>query len=143
MRELIGAVSDSRTWLGRFNRTEYKEAFREFADRYSPACLDALREQGPEAVSGSVLEGLGEAQRRERIWNRSALRFNQRQMLVVFVTPMLLELGEEGRRLAELLRDGWEQQRPGERYAIASFQELNDGFYDRILGIDLKRWRSP
>lgn len=59
-------------------------------------------------------------------------------MLVEYLSPMLLGLEEPGcGQLAEVLCQGWAARWPKEAYRIATYAQIQSGFRNSILGIDL------
>ena len=96
---LCAAVQEAPAYLNRFTRKEYPLAFREYAERFAPAWTAAVRETAGEetaltALADNFLEGLEQGWRRQRCWNRSSVRVNEKQMVVSFLTPLLLGLEE-------------------------------------------------
>ena len=96
---LCAAVQEAPAYLNWFTRKEYPLAFREYAERFAPAWTAAVRETAGEetaltALADNFLEGLEQGWRRQRFWNRSSVRVNEKQMVVSFLTPLLLGLEE-------------------------------------------------
>lgn len=143
-QELTAAVRESREWLEQFNRRQYAEAFRAYAGRFGPAYRQAVREAGEDlnALAADLLDQVEADWAACRVWKRGEARGRTRQMLALYLTPMLLELEEpDCRRLAELLREAWAVRRPRETYQTASHQEILSGFRDTIMGIEIRRER--
>ena len=68
----------------------------------------------------------------------AAVRVEEKQMIVDFLSPMLLEEPEPlCGRLAGMLRQGWADRWPKDAYQITTFEVLQKGFRNTILGIDL------
>ena len=93
--ELLKAVQTGRTWLDRFTRREYTKAFKAYTEQFGPVYMAAVREtNGDEtalrALADSLLDGLENGWKRQRIWNRSAVKVNEKQMMVDYLSPMLL-----------------------------------------------------
>lgn len=147
--ELFDAVRKGGPWLERFNRREYPEAFREYMERFGPAYRTALGEAGEDeaalqALADRFLDELEAGWRRQRIWNRAAAKANEKQMLVEYLSPMLLELEAPGPRFAAVLRDRWAARWPKNVYYTASYAKIRRGFRNVILGIELgDRQRDP
>lgn len=138
---LLAAVRNSGPWLERFTRNSYTEAFQAYAEQFVPDWLEAVRSAGEEglpALAEALLDGMEEDWGRLRFWKRTSARLDVRQMLVQYLSPMLLEQEEPGcRRLAELIREGWTIRRPKEAYSLATCKKLQKGFRYSILGIPL------
>ncbi len=86
---LCAAVQEAPAYLSRFTRKEYPLAFREYAERFAPVWTAAVRETAGEETALTVLadnflEGLEQGWRRQRFWNRSSVRVNEKQMVVGF-----------------------------------------------------------
>lgn len=141
-QELLDAVQTGRTWLDRFTRREYPKAFKEYVERFAPAYVEAVRsaagdEESLWALADGFLDGLAEGWKRQRFWNRSAVKVNEKQMMVDYLSPMLLGLEEtDCPRFAEVLRERWAARWPKDEYQLASYEALRGGFRNSILGID-------
>lgn len=141
--ELLAAIQTGRTWLDRFTRRDYPEAFKEYTTRFGPAYLEAVRsaagdETALRTLADELLDGLEAGWRRQRFWNRSSVMVNEKQMMVDYLTPMLLERTEtDCPRFAALLRERWAARWPKDGYSTATYAQLRGGFRYSILGIDL------
>lgn len=140
--ELLSAVLEDKSWLERFSRTEYFNAFREYTQQYGPAYMELVRGQDDAALTAlanELLDSVAAAAAKVRIWNRFNVRFNAKQMLLGYLSPMLLGLEEENcRRFAEILRDEWAVRWPKEAYQLATYQKIRAGFRRMVLGLELK-----
>lgn len=139
---LLDAIQTSRTWLDQFTRKTYTKAFRTYTETYGPAYMEAVRqadgEEGLNGLAGDILDGLEQGWKRCSFWSRGSVKVNEKQMMVDYLSPMLLGLEEPGcARLAELLRDGWRVRWPRNGYDFVAYQEIQNGFRNSILGIDL------
>ena len=140
--ELCAAVTEARTYLDRFTRHSFVMAFREYTERFGPAVYAGVRESdGSEtalrAMADALLDELERGWKRQRPWNRGAVRVNEKQMMVDYLSPMLQGLEEPlCGDLARLLCAAWAERWPKDLYRIASFSEIRDGFRNSILGID-------
>ena len=143
---LLPAVLNSVPWLARFNRMEYSGAFRDYREQFSDSWLNAVRavgEEGLPELAESLLDGMHIHWAMQRVWNRTTVRLDIRQMMVESVTPRLLMLEDPGcRRLAELLHAGWADRRPKEVYQMATYQQLESGFRFTIMGIPVPEQRK-
>lgn len=137
---LLAAVLNGKPWIGRFTQRDYGAAFREYREQFGSAYREAVQSAGPKGLEGltaALLDGMEADWARQRPWNRSLARLNVRQMLVQYLSPLLLSLGEQTpgcRALAESLRDGWAARWPKEVYQLAAREELQRGFRRTILG---------
>ena len=97
---------------------------------------------GAGALAEQLLDVLEAGWKRQRPWNRGMVQAREKQMLVTYLSPMLLGLEEPMcRELAEQLRDAWNARRPKDAYDITSYARLQEGFRNVILGIDLTGWQ--
>lgn len=142
---LCRAVQETKPWIDDFRKRTYEKAFRAYTDRFGPSYVEAVREAGEEGLqrlAGEVLDGIEAGWKRQRPWNRAAVRVMEKQMAVDYLSPMLLELLEPlCKTLCELLRDGWAARWPKDAYGTTTYQELKQGFRDTIMGIELGRRR--
>lgn len=143
---LCRAFQETRPWMDEFRKRTYEKAFRAYTDRFGPGYLEAVREAGEEGLrrlAGEILDGIEAGWRRQRPWNRGAVRVMEKQMAVDYLSTMLLELPEPlCRTLCELLREEWAARWPREAYGTATYEELRRGFRDTIMGIELGRRRK-
>ena len=141
--ELCAAVQAAKEWLPRFRKNEYAKAMREYRECFGPAYVRAVKEtEGDlaklEDLANCILDELEAGWKRRRFWDRSAVRVEEKQMIVDFLSPMLLEEPEPlCGRLAGMLRQGWADRWPKDAYQITTFEVLQKGFRNTILGIDL------
>lgn len=138
---LLAAIQDGKPWIDRFNGKEYDRAYREYREKYGPLFREAALfdgEEGVEALAEVLLDGLAEGWKRQKPWNRSLARVNDRQIIVCYLSPMLLE-DPVCTPLAEALREGWAARWPKEAYRIASAEKLRKGFHATFLGFPLPK----
>ena len=140
--ELLLAMN-GRPWLERFRRRDYRDAFLEYTERFGPLYMAAVKEAGEEglpALASALLDGLEEGWKRHHFWDRGIAKAGEKQMVVDYLSPMLLGLETPGcARLAELLRDGWTARWPKDSYQLASHAEIQSGFRHAILGIEIRK----
>lgn len=140
--ELCTAVTEARVYLDRFTRHSFVAAFREYTERFGPLYMQAVRDSGGSetalrAMADALLEELEHGWKLQRVWNRSAVRVNEKQMLVDYLSPMLEGLEEPlCGEFARILCAAWAERWPKDTYRIASYAEIRDGFRNTILGID-------
>ena len=141
--ELCAAVWEAPDWLARFRRREYPQAFQEYQERFGSLYAQAVEEtEGDltalEGLANDILDELEAGWKRRRFWNRGAVRVEEKQVIVSFLSPMLLELPDPlCGRLAGMLRQGWVDRWSKDAYQITTFEVLQKGFRNSILGIDL------
>lgn len=136
---LLAAIQDGKPWLDRFTKKDYDMAYQEYRERYAPLYREAALsagEEGLEAVAGALLNGLAEGWARRKPWNRSVTQMTDKQMVVFYLSPMLLE-DPVCAPLAEELRKGWAARWPKEAYRTAPQSKLRKGFRTTFLGIPL------
>lgn len=134
---LLEAIQDGRFWIKRFTRKEYSKAFEAYMNQFGPRYQEALR--NPDVlpdVAEEMLDGIAEGWKRQRPWNRTVAAMDDKQMMITYLSPMLLKL-EGGERLAELLRDGWAARWPKDAYENGSYEELLGGFRNTIMGLEI------
>lgn len=144
-QELCAAVENGREWLDLFRLRTFPKAFKSYMETYAPAYRQALAELGEDeealkALAEEILDTLEAGWKRQHFWNRSAARVDVKQMIVDYLSPMLLELEEPGARLlCGFLRDGWTARLPKESYRIGSYERIQKGFKNVIMGIEIGR----
>ena len=146
IEELCAAVQEAPYYNERFTRREYRDAFRSYTERFGPLYMNAVREaeaDGLAALAEQLLDALAAGWKRQRPWNRSMVQTREKQMLVTYLSPMLLGLEEPlCQTLAEQLRDAWNARWPKDAYQITTYARLQEGFRNVILGIDLTGWEK-
>lgn len=136
---LLAAIQDGKPWLERFNGKEYDKAYQEYRAKYAPLFREAALadgEEGIEALTEVLLDGLAEGWARRKPWNRSLAMLNDKQMMVCFLGPVLME-DPVCAPLEEKLREGWAARWPKETYRAASLEKIRKGFRPTFLGIAL------
>ena len=134
LEELCAAVQEARYYNERFTRREYTSAFRTYTERFGPLYMEAVREtaedpDGRRVLAEQLLDLLEAGWKRQRPWNRTMVQAREKQMLVTYLSPMLLGLEEPlCQELAERLRDGWNTRRPKDIYNITTYARLQEGF---------------
>ena len=136
---LLAAIQDGKPWLARFTGKEFEKAYEEYKARYAALFREAALadgEEGIEALTEVLLDGLAEGWKRQKPWNRSLAMLNDKQMIVCFLGPMLME-DPVCAPLEEKLREGWAARWPKEVYKTPSLAKLRKGFRPTFLGITL------
>ena len=145
---LCAAVWEADDWLKQFNRADYEEAFRRYQERFGPLYTQAVREaqdvEGLEKLAAAMLDAL-ERRWRKRLLGRGARMADERQAVVCYLSPMLLEEPDPlCARFAGVLRQSWADRWPKQEYYITTYEVLRTGFRTSILGIDLTgSWFDP
>ena len=133
---LAAAIQNGKLWLDRFTRREYAKAFRAYMEQYGKSCLALIQNtDDPVALAEQTLDELEAGRKKLRFWNRGATVFNEKQTVITYFAPMLLELGCED--FAELFRTAWIRRWPNDPYESGSFEQLNKSFVNVILGITM------
>lgn len=136
---LLAAIQNGKPWLDRFTGREYDKAYQDYRERYAPlyrAAALSAGEEGLGAVAESLLDGLAEGWARQKPWRRSLARSNDKQLIVCYLSPMLLE-DPVCAPLAEGLRKGWSARWPKEAYQTAPYSRIRKGFRPTFLGFPL------
>lgn len=111
---LLAALTDNGKWLEGFTRLGYESTFREYCGRFTPDYLAAVREAGESglpALADSLLDALEAQWKQARFWNRTTVRGETKQVVVGYLTPMLMT-DRELRPFAGVLRDRWNLRWP-------------------------------
>ncbi|MEG1987838.1 MAG: hypothetical protein RR035_01520 [Oscillibacter sp.] len=133
---LCAAVWEAPDYLRKFTRRDYTGAFRAYTERFGPLFMVAVREE--KNLPQRMMDALEAAWAKQHIWNRSAVRVNEKQMIVNYLSPMLLGLEEPlCSAFAEDLCRTWAARRPKDAYRITDYATIQDGFRNVIMGMDL------
>ena len=134
---LLSAIQDGKPWMARFTGKEYDRAYQEYRAKYAPLFREAADgEEGVEALAEVLLDGLAEGWKRQKPWNRSLAMMEDKQMIVCYLSPVLME-DPACAALEEKLRQGWVARWPKEAYKAASLAKIRKGFRPSFLGIPL------
>lgn len=136
---LLAAIQDGKPWLSRFTGKEFDKAYEEYRRKYAPLFREAALadgEEGVEALAEVLLDGLAEGWKRQKPWNRSLAQMEDKQMIVCYLGPVLME-DPACAALEEKLRQGWAARWPKEAYKPASLEKIRKGFRPTFLGIAL------
>ena len=138
--ELLPSIQEREAWLKAFGRQTYRDAFRSYTERFGPLFMEAVRNQDPADLAKALLDGLDAGWRAQRFWRRGVVRAEEKQMVVVYLSPMLLGLEEAGcQSLAQALMEQWAARWPGDGYRMAPYDQIQAGFRNAIMGIELRR----
>ena len=133
---LKNSVANSFAWTKYFNRLDYADAFRNYCARFSAAYAEAITTMDSADLAEALLVYMEEKRAKLLPWRRKAARVDDKMLLLTFLSPMLLSLGEKGRVLAEALRAAW-QDLYDESYEIAGYEAITDGFNNSVMGFSL------
>lgn len=136
---LLAAIQDGKPWLDRFTGKLYDAAYQEYRAKYAPLFREAALadgEEGVEALAEVLLDGLAEGWKRQKPWNRSLAQMEDKQMIVCYLSPVLME-DPACAALEEKLRQGWAARWPKEAYKASSLEKIRKGFRPTFLGIAL------
>ena len=125
--ELLRAIQENQRWLAQFNRREYAGAFQTYVKQYGPRYMAAVQSAGEgalPAMAAALLDHLETGWLACRPWRRSAARGADKQMLALYLSPMLL-------------KEEWRARRPGDSYETVAYREIQEGFRNAIMGIEI------
>ena len=134
---LKNSVCNSFAWTKHFNRSDYAAAFQSYCEQYAAVYREAASKTDAAALAEELLESMEKRRSKLLPWRRNAARVDDKMLLLTFLGPMLLSLGEEGKALAEALRNGWRSHYTGERYELAEYETILDGFNNSVMGFSL------
>lgn len=131
---LLAAIQNGKLWLDRFTRLEYRKAFQAYLGTHGEACR-ALIENSADLprLAEETLDELEAARKKLRFWNRGETIFDEKQTVIKYFAPMLLELGCQ--EFAEIFRDCWNRRWPKDPYEHTTYEQLSKSFVNVILGI--------
>ena len=136
---LLSAVQEKTAWLERFTRTEYAKAVQDYKTRYGAAVRTAIRDAdgNPDALASALCDALSAGWKREAFWKRTSRRFDEKRMIFLYLSPMLLEIGEGD--FARTLQAEWARRYPKDAYKIVPWEKLQSGFRLTIMGFEVPR----
>lgn len=139
MQRLLKAISHGKPWLDQFNRCDYENAFGQYRALHEAAFVSAVQTgRSPEQMAEELLDAVEESWKRERFWNRKIAHVNDKMMLIVYLTPLLLATREmRCAELAQAICAAWKRRFPGDGYELSEYDKIADGFRNSIMGFDL------
>lgn len=139
MKELLKAVHGCRPWLDGFNRMKYKGYFERYLSLYKWSLVNIPNDPvilG--SMASSFVDEIAEAIKAEHFWNRSAAFADDKTMLIVYFSPMLLASENEvSRQFAYCVCEAWNKKYPKDTYQVADFDTIMSGFTNTIMGIKM------
>lgn len=139
MSSLANAIIKGKSWIQRFTRYEYRDAFKEYKEQHFSDCYTEI--SGSDDLKELALcltEELDASVARMFFLNRAGARVDIKMMIVSFFVPMLLE-NKECLSFCEIFRDTWNERKPEDKFEISDYEKILNGFRHSILGIDLER----
>lgn len=137
MEELLQAVKYSKLWVDQFNRVNYQAAFKKYKENFAGSFIKAAKEYcGIDALALCFVNAIEKSWEEEKFWNRKSVKIDEKMVLTVFLSPMLLSLEDELYiNLANEISKVWNKRFPKDTYSVASYDEIASGFTDSIFGI--------
>lgn len=108
--ELLPSIQEREAWLKAFGRQTYRDAFRSYTERFGPLYMEAARNCGDPGGPGPKTAGWAGARLActAVLGSRGVVRAEEKQMVVVYLSPMLLGLGGAAcQSLAQALMEQW------------------------------------
>lgn len=142
-QDFLSAIQNNRDWMKRFTRLEYFQAFKDYTTQFAPIYICEIKEAASnntlQELVEEVLKELEGGWAKQRIWNRGTAKYNDKQMLISYLSPMLMGLEDaECQQFARLLQQTWAERWPKDAYQIATYKEIRKGFRNVILGLEFK-----
>ena len=137
--QLMKALADNTALLKEFTRLNYASSFQDYCRRFLPDYLSAVRDAGETGISklaDDLLDAMEKQWKQVRFWDRSLVRSETKQVIVGYLTPMLLS-EPDLKPLAAALRDGWNSRWPKDIYHAAGYDTIRSGFKLRVLGFEI------
>ena len=140
MEELLKAIRHGRPWIDSFTRFAYRDAFNQYRAMYEPVYVGAVQAyESMEKLAQEIVDAIETGWKKEKFWNRSAARVDDKMMLVAYLTPMLLASQEvRCHELAAAICTAWNEKFPQNTYETADYATLLDGFRNSIMGFDFE-----
>lgn len=140
--QIISAVQEKTYWLENFTRQHYARVFQEFSDQFVEIYLAELQnietEKALEDFAAEFINELEKGWHCQLFWKRTRVKFDEQQVIVTYLNPMLLELEDpRGVLFAEQLQKEWARRWPRDAYHLSSFSKIKKGFRNEYLGFSL------
>ena len=132
---LAAPLTNGARWLSEFNKQAYERAFAAYCAMHRQTIARALEDNTPQALAETMYREV-EAYWNTKRWGRRNAVAEGRMLATMFLSPMLLEMGEEASALAEALRQCWASH--GMPYALSTKEKLCKSFSMNFCGFPLK-----
>ena len=132
---LAAPMVNGARWLNEFNKRVYEAAFAEYCELYREPIARALADSTPQALAETMYREL-EAYWHTKRWGRRSAVTEGRMLATMYLTPMLLEMGEEAAALASALQQCWADH--GMPYTLSTKETLCKSFAKNFCGFPLK-----
>ena len=128
---------DYSAYFAHFNRSEYAEYFRRYAEIADPIFRALSSEDEAEAAAKELAAHCGTLPRK---FFRKADMFDLKSLFMLYTVPAALEFGTAAsKRFADALVAEWGRLYPAYNFTAGSYPELMDGFESaKIMGFDIK-----
>lgn len=137
MEELLKAVQYSKVWIDMFNRVKYEDAFKQYKENFAEKFKYAIKNCcSIDNLALDFVNAIEKSWEKEKFWNKKSVRIDEKMVITVFLTPMLLSLEDESCHvLANEINRAWNKRFPGDTYMVANHDEIVSGFTNSIFGI--------
>jgi hypothetical protein len=127
---LLVSLRETEPWLHRFTAEAYPAALSSYRKQYAEVYACALAETPPEQLATALLGAV------DRIGGCRGDTLPLRMVLALYLTPMLLDMGDTASELAAALCHLWAERHPRQAYSVSSFDQICRGFRKKLLGFD-------
>lgn len=151
-KELYSMLSDNMSFMKRFNKDTYKEAFADYCDKYK-ALFKSIDEayQASEDRKGYITSlaadfasgAKEESDKLKKKTDREHALLDNNMILTVYVFPSLVAAGYEScGELSRAMADAWNDSFKGNRLTVGTFEEIDGGFKRKLCYITTAVCRS-
>ena len=140
MLPMTESVQNAKEYLEGYAYGVYPRTFAAYVERFSPQITRSVQASGSiPQLAEQILDELAELLKKEGFLRRSRLRGDQKLMLTVYLTPLLLASPEvKCQELARTLCARWRERYPKDAYHPADYERIAAGFHRKILGFTIE-----
>ena len=137
MEELLKAVEYSKVWIDMFNRVKYEDAFKQYKENFAEVFKNAIKNCcSIDNLALDFVNAIEKGWEKEKFWNKKSVKIDQKMVITVFLTPMLLSLEDEScHTLANEINRAWNKRFSNDTYLVADHDEIVSGFTNSIFGL--------
>lgn len=136
VQEILLAALNGKSYIKDFSYKTYEAAFLKYKGNYSSVFVRILAENEPQQLADDFFRGLEDVWSRKKLGRKETI-LETKMVITLYLTPLLLQLGDEGAAFAEALCQKWEEERPGDGYKICAYEQVEKSFHRVFLGFDL------
>ena len=136
---LLAAVQNGKNWTEKCTRSSYAASFKCYCQQYEAAYVSAIQNSDDlNTLARHLIEAIALGWNKRNFLRRSAIRTDEKMIIVTYLTPMLLNAeSPKCTDFARVLCEEWNARWPNNTYNVADYQSIQSGFRHSVLGFTI------